>query len=85
MPYMLILYGKPPHPPPAVDSTGPAVGDTQGRGGRPPSRSQDPGGSEHDQAPDYPMQLVVNIYEFPRGERLARAYSKRFTIDYIRG
>jgi hypothetical protein len=34
-----------------------------------------------DQAPDYPMQLMLDIYEFePGGE-----YPKRFQVDWVRG
>jgi hypothetical protein len=38
------------------------------------------------QAPDYPMQLMLNIYEFP-GEPVAgeRPYPKEFVVDYVRG
>jgi len=41
-----------------------------------------------DQAPDYPMQLMLNIYEFPDrpdGARPAAAYPKQFVVDYVRG
>jgi hypothetical protein len=40
-----------------------------------------------DQAPDYPMQLMLGIYEFP-GDTSTRdpdAYPKAFVIDYVRG
>jgi hypothetical protein len=38
------------------------------------------------QAPDYPMQLMLGIYEFPEGgERPATAYPKEFVVDYVRG
>ncbi|WP_433380325.1 glycoside hydrolase family 16 protein [Streptosporangium sp. CA-115845] len=40
------------------------------------------------QSPSYPMQLMLNIYEFPeQGEspRPEHPYPKRFTVDYIRG
>jgi hypothetical protein len=38
------------------------------------------------QAPDYPMQLMLGIYEFPdAGERAASAYPKEFVVDYVRG
>jgi hypothetical protein len=38
------------------------------------------------QAPDYPMQLMLGIYEFPDGgERAASAYPKEFVVDYVRG
>jgi beta-glucanase (GH16 family) len=40
------------------------------------------------QSPDYPMQLMLGIYEFPddgeAGEP-ARPYPKQFVVDYIRG
>jgi beta-glucanase (GH16 family) len=35
------------------------------------------------QAPDYPMQLMLSIYEFP-GESDA-PYPKEFVVDYVRG
>jgi hypothetical protein len=35
------------------------------------------------QSPDYPMQLLLNIYEFP-GEPSGR-YPKEFVVDYVRG
>lgn len=35
------------------------------------------------QSPDYPMQLMLNIYEFP-GEPTG-AYPKEFVVDYVRG
>lgn len=34
-----------------------------------------------DQAPDYPMQLMLDIYEFEPGG----AYPKRFEVDWVRG
>jgi hypothetical protein len=38
------------------------------------------------QAPDYPMQLMLGIYEFPESaERPADAYPKAFEVDYVRG
>ena len=40
------------------------------------------------QSPDYPMQLMLGIYEFPDGDEAgqpARPYPKQFVIDYIRG
>jgi beta-glucanase (GH16 family) len=37
------------------------------------------------QSPDYPMQLMVSIYEFPGGEPSATPYPKRFVVDYVRG
>jgi hypothetical protein len=36
-----------------------------------------------EQAPDYPMQLMLSIYEFP-GESDA-PYPKEFVVDYVRG
>jgi Glycosyl hydrolases family 16 len=36
-----------------------------------------------DQSPDYPMQLLLNIYEFP-GEP-SGPYPKEFIVDYVRG
>ena len=36
-----------------------------------------------DQAPDYPMQLMLGIYEFRPSA--ASAYPKRFVVDYVRG
>jgi len=38
-----------------------------------------------DQAPDYPMQLMLSLYEFPDGLRRAAAYPKEFVVDYVRG
>ena len=35
------------------------------------------------QSPDYPMQLMLNIYEFP-GEPTG-PYPKEFVVDYVRG
>jgi hypothetical protein len=37
-----------------------------------------------DQSPDYPMQLMLNIYEFEADADLAR-YPKDFVVDYVRG
>jgi glycosyl hydrolase family 16 len=40
------------------------------------------------QAPDYPMQLMLSIYEFPGetdADRPAAAYPKEFVVDYVRG
>jgi hypothetical protein len=40
------------------------------------------------QSPDYPMQLMLNIYEFPpdASDPLpTSAYPKVFTVDYVRG
>jgi hypothetical protein len=41
-----------------------------------------------DQAPDYPMQLMLGIYELPGepgAERAPAAYPKVFLVDYVRG
>jgi beta-glucanase (GH16 family) len=39
------------------------------------------------QAPVYPMQLMLSIYEFPtqEGDEPPRPYPKEFVIDYVRG
>ncbi|MFD1938467.1 glycoside hydrolase family 16 protein [Nonomuraea mangrovi] len=40
------------------------------------------------QSPGYPMQLMLNIYEFPEADGSPTArhpYPKRFTVDYVRG
>ena len=37
------------------------------------------------QAPDYPMQLMLNIYELPGAPTPARGRPATFTIDYVRG
>jgi hypothetical protein len=40
------------------------------------------------QAPDYPLQLMLSIYEFPGDtddERAAAAYPKEFVVDYVLG
>jgi Glycosyl hydrolases family 16 len=40
------------------------------------------------QAPDYPMQLMLSIYEFPSEAGIdptASAYPKAFVVDYVRG
>jgi hypothetical protein len=40
------------------------------------------------QSPDYPMQLMLNIYEFPSADGAAdppEAYPKEFVVDYVRG
>jgi Glycosyl hydrolases family 16 len=38
-----------------------------------------------DQSPDYPMQLMLGIYEFPNaGERDPAAYPKTFVVDSVR-
>ena len=38
-------------------------------------------------SPNYPMQFMVNIYEFADGEVLepAEAYPKEFVVDFFRG
>jgi len=40
-----------------------------------------------DQSPDYPMQLMLNIYEFPDEgpPQDADAYPKELVVDYVRG
>ena len=40
-----------------------------------------------ERAPDYPMQLMLDIYEFPPAEGRARAgpHPKEFVVDYVRG
>jgi ketosteroid isomerase-like protein len=37
------------------------------------------------QSPDYPMQLMLGIYEFPGDARRGGAYPKEFVVDYVRG
>jgi Glycosyl hydrolases family 16 len=38
------------------------------------------------QAPGYPLQLMLGIYEFPtQDEREPAAYPKEFVVDYVRG
>jgi Glycosyl hydrolases family 16 len=39
------------------------------------------------QSPDYPMQLMLGIYEFPRpgSARESSSYPKSFVVDYVRG
>ncbi|MEV7801691.1 glycoside hydrolase family 16 protein [Microbispora sp. NPDC088329] len=39
------------------------------------------------QSPDYPMQLMLGIYEFPDAEGPERVgpYPKEFVVDYVRG
>ena len=40
------------------------------------------------QSPSYPMQLMLNLYEFPADpgeEPAARPYPKEFVVDYVRG
>jgi Glycosyl hydrolases family 16 len=36
-----------------------------------------------DQSPDYPMQLMLNVYEFPGDP--SGPYPKEFVVDYVRG
>jgi hypothetical protein len=38
-----------------------------------------------EQSPDYPMQLMLGIYEFPDGERDPADYPKTFAVDFVRG
>ncbi|MFI0452753.1 glycoside hydrolase family 16 protein [Actinomadura sp. 6N118] len=41
-----------------------------------------------EQSPNYPMQFMLNIYEFPDDPKApvqARPYPKEFTVDYVRG
>jgi hypothetical protein len=42
-----------------------------------------------EQSPSYPMQLMLNLYEFPAdpGDKpaAARPYPKEFVVDYVRG
>ena len=40
-----------------------------------------------EQSPDYPMQLMLSIYEFPaeRSDDSVASYPKAFTVDYVRG
>ena len=37
------------------------------------------------EAPDYPMQLMLGIYEFPDGDRRATDYPREFVVDHVRG
>jgi glycosyl hydrolase family 16 len=38
------------------------------------------------QSPGYPMQLMLNIYEFPpEGDEPTTPYPKEFLVDYVRG
>ncbi len=40
------------------------------------------------QSPSYPMQLMLNLYEFPdaTGDTFtAETYPKEFVVDYVRG
>lgn len=38
-----------------------------------------------DQSPDYPMQFMLGIYEFPDHEGAGRPYPKEFVVDHVRG
>jgi beta-glucanase (GH16 family) len=40
-----------------------------------------------DQSPDYPMQLMLSIYEFPEADldRETAGYPLEFVVDYVRG
>jgi len=40
-----------------------------------------------EQSPDYPMQLMLGIYDFPpeTGDQDNGGYPKAFTVDYVRG
>jgi beta-glucanase (GH16 family) len=41
-----------------------------------------------EQSPDYPMQLMLGIYEFPQhtaSAETASAYPKEFVVDFVRG
>jgi hypothetical protein len=40
-----------------------------------------------DQSPDYPLQLMLSVYDFPDGPEPgpADAYPKEFIVDYVRG
>jgi Glycosyl hydrolases family 16 len=40
-----------------------------------------------DQSPDYPLQLMLSLYEFPASEygESTTPYPKPFTVDYVRG
>jgi hypothetical protein len=41
------------------------------------------------QSPSYPMQLMLDLYEFPAGGpgdgTAPRSYPKEFVVDYVRG
>jgi beta-glucanase (GH16 family) len=37
-----------------------------------------------EQSPSYPMQLMLNVYEFPE-PAAGGAYPKEFVVDYVRG
>lgn len=36
------------------------------------------------QSPHYPMQFMLNIYEFPTGTQVAEGYRDYFMVDYLR-
>jgi hypothetical protein len=38
-----------------------------------------------EQSPAYPMQLMLNIYEFPAEAAEGGSYPKEFVVDYVRG
>jgi beta-glucanase (GH16 family) len=38
-----------------------------------------------DQSPDYPMQLMLSVYEFPGDAGGGSGYPKEFMVDYVRG
>jgi hypothetical protein len=38
-----------------------------------------------DQAPDYPLQLMLSLYDFPGDGGPAGTYPKEFVVDYVRG
>jgi hypothetical protein len=41
--------------------------------------------AQQDQSPDYPMQLMLNVYEFSRHDEAATPYPKEFLVDWVRG
>ena len=38
-----------------------------------------------EQSPDYPMQLMLNVYEFEGASPSASTYPKEFLVDWVRG
>jgi beta-glucanase (GH16 family) len=40
-----------------------------------------------EQSPSYPMQFMLDIYEFPQSQapQAAQPYPKQFVVDYFRG
>ena len=38
-----------------------------------------------EQSPAYPMQLMLNVYEFSRSSATADAYPKEFVVDHVHG